>query len=106
MKLHEIDEISNKNMFRVFWSFIILVILFMLLNALIGYDIEKNKIGILVLILVIAMPVSIVFCLSFYGLLRIYCYLSEDACSPWCQKCFYRCCINPNFEKPYEIIEL
>lgn len=106
MKLHEIDKISENNIYRSFCSFIILVVLFLLLDSFIGYDFNNNNYGILILILVIVLPILIIFYLSIYGLLRIYCHLSVGACPSCCQICFKKCCVNPNFDQKYEIITL
>lgn len=106
MELYEIDRIGNNNMVRVFSSFIALVVIFLLVDAIIKYDEEKLNTNLLILLIVIIIPILWVFCLSFYGLLRIYCYLSERACPYCCTKCFYHCCINPNFDEKYEIEEV
>lgn len=106
MEIYEIDKIGNNNMFRVSLSFIALVVLLLLIDTIIGHDMAKANLNVLIIMVLVTVVLLCIFCLSFYGLLRIYCYLSEGACPSCCQKCFYICCINPNFDEKYEIEEV
>ena len=106
MEPYEIDNISNKNMTRTFCSFITLVVLFLLFDSLVGYDIDNSNYGILIILLAIAIPALFIFCMSFYGRLRVYCYISEEACPQCCQKCFVKCCINPELDVNHELIDV
>jgi len=105
MELNEIDKIGNNNICRISVLFTFIVILFLLIDSVIRYDMVKTNLIVLIIMVLIVVLLLYIFCMSFYGLLRIYCYLSEGACPSCCQKCFYTCCINPNFDQKYEVTE-
>lgn len=98
MDINLIDKMTNHNMFRTSVSFLALLLIFLITTATIT-NVDSNKNIIALILCILAMVIfMIILWVSFYGLLRLYCYISENACPSYCSSCFYKCCINPKFD--------